>query len=160
MNPPAFPDHNQLNNSTMSPDSMTTPSVEVNGEYPAVEYSQEEIQYEWKGCFFQYPIPDVENLRSQGDGRYYCDWDRCPKSHSTARDMKTHMRPVCCPRCPWTDVHPRDMLRHLSTKHKTWAKNNDIIVDGFVCENESCGKYYTRKDNMKRHLKKCCYYAV
>lgn len=44
------------------------------------------------------------------------------------------------------------MDRHLRTAHKPYAEKNDIPNEEAVCD--KCGKYFTRKDNLTKHINK------
>jgi uncharacterized Zn-finger protein len=44
------------------------------------------------------------------------------------------------------------MNRHIWVTHNTYAKNNNIEDPGDQCDR--CGKVFTRRDNLQRHLNK------
>jgi hypothetical protein len=67
------------------------------------------------------------------------------------KHMHKHEKPIKCPvrGCQHADAENRDLNRHCWTYHKEYAKKKDLPKVDALCE--SCGKHFTRKDNLKRH---------
>lgn len=72
--------------------------------------------------------------------------------NSTSKHMKTHALPVQCNVCEWKTAENRDMYRHYWASHKRYAERNGIPRDNDACK--TCGKAFTRKDNLTKHMKK------
>ena len=66
--------------------------------------------------------------------------------------MRSHIKPVKCPRCSYTAAEQKDVRRHVEGAHNKWAKERWRVNDQFACE--ICGQLFTRKDNLQKHFRK------
>jgi len=66
--------------------------------------------------------------------------------------MKRHIKPVRCPECEHTTAERRDMVRHMQSIHKLWVEEHGVQCSSSVCR--YCGKDFTLKHNLVKHLKK------
>lgn len=68
------------------------------------------------------------------------------------KHMRQHVRPVVCPRCPFSAAEQRDVRRHVERAHNTLAKQLWEVNDPFACA--LCAQIFTRKDNLQRHYRR------
>ncbi|KAH7003153.1 hypothetical protein EDB82DRAFT_6728 [Fusarium venenatum] len=81
----------------------------------------------------------------------------CKKPWKQGADFNKHWNRVHnlryeCEHCVFTGADKKELHRHYWSSHKDWAKTNNIPKQGGNCK--SCGKYFTRKDHIPRHLKR------
>ncbi|KAH9897395.1 hypothetical protein F4778DRAFT_743441 [Xylariomycetidae sp. FL2044] len=140
--------------------SMAQPSSVTNdAPIPSTSNDQEqEPETEQQDRFEEEAMPSLADLLPWSDGQYYCWEQGCGKGYPRKRDLTKHLRqhykPVFCPveGCPSRAAEQRDMERHVQT-HNIGAKDKSLRArKEYTCK--SCGKKFTRTDNLQRHQKK------
>ncbi|KAH7152154.1 hypothetical protein B0J13DRAFT_522471 [Dactylonectria estremocensis] len=97
--------------------------------------------------FEERPFPCPRHDEFVVDGLFYCDRPQCQEDgFVTASDRKKHIRthekPVICPKCTRTMAAQRDMRKHMETH----GKQKQIPC-------KICKKMFTREYNLNRHEK-------
>ncbi|XEV00890.1 hypothetical protein FSHL1_006177 [Fusarium sambucinum] len=57
-----------------------------------------------------------------------------------------------CEHCVFAGADKKELHRHYWSSHKDWAKANNIPEQSGKCQ--GCGKSFTRKDRIRRHLER------
>lgn len=85
--------------------------------------------------------------------RYVPQFTRFRRSQSEiSKHVKTHGRDFACPHatCGQKFYRPRDVQRHVSTRHSTKDEKNKYFCDLRQCKYATKG--FSRKDNLLRHV--------
>ncbi|KAH6990952.1 hypothetical protein BKA56DRAFT_221276 [Ilyonectria sp. MPI-CAGE-AT-0026] len=112
--------------------------------------------------FGNYDSPDPyyaqPSASSAAPNRLECEREDCNQSFERPTElnkhMKTHTKPVKCaadPGCKERRAEQRDMDRHYSSAHKSYARLMGIPDDDYVCA--VCSKTFTRHDNLLKHMR-------
>jgi uncharacterized Zn-finger protein len=102
--------------------------------------------------------PDQSSGHSEdgsGSQQFVCQncYEKFSKAYKLTKHAKVHEKPLQCHLCPdGAAAERKDLDRHFWVHHKAYAHANNIPNEEAACP--TCGKVYTRSDNMKRHMKK------
>lgn len=102
---------------------------------------------------FDGSAPSPSDSRTSARGAYYCTFEGCKrrgKAWNTESELRKHqrvhlpkhLRPHPCPYCEQRFNYPKDVARHVSSKHQVGPPS--------TCQ--KCGQVLSRGDNLQRHM--------